>query len=515
MNLRGDITPAFSNTGTGPGEKSALQRALEGILLKSHTGIVDSTADDAGMVASLAGVLADPIRSGEAAGRSVRQALPAISQGVSNFVSQPPSEMLSSAGALGNAVLKSMQQGVEQRGIGGVASATDFVPAGMLAGALPLLADIAKVSKGLKAATQLSGVPTAKIRTSGGIDFETGKPVSFEFIRNTEKAPDMGSRFGQDIEPAGRFMQQREQRFDLPPNMEAGEITFNKPLVVEHVDTRAWKRALSEAYGGKTGVELSKALLSDGFDGIVTVDSKGNYASEIVDLGVIGAATNKAATPRQARLAELAEGVENPGALEGQALSRSPQVKTPEFKSFFGNSKVLNEDGSPQVVFKGMNNLNIDTGEPINEIQRQSEFPAFNSGEPGVNIGGFFSSEPKVADHFARHLSGGNAESSAPVFPVFLRIEKPFVIDAKGKPAGTVQFGREGAPFRDAIRSGKFDGVIIRNTSDEGDLYVTLSGDQAKSAIGNDGAFAPGGGLLHAAAPIAGGVGIASMQDEN
>lgn len=147
MNLRGDITPAFSNTGTGPGEKSALQRALEGILFNSASGIVESTADDAGMVASLAGVLADPIRSGEQAGRSVRQALPAISQGVSNFVSQPPSEMLSSAGALGSAALKAIQQGVEERGIGGVASATDFVPAGMLAGALPLLADIGKVAK--------------------------------------------------------------------------------------------------------------------------------------------------------------------------------------------------------------------------------------------------------------------------------------------------------------------------------------------------------------------------------
>jgi hypothetical protein len=147
MNLRGDITPAFSNTGTGPGEKSALQRALEGILFNSASGIVESTADDAGMVASLASVLADPIRSGEAAGRSVRQALPAISQGVSNFVSQPPSEMLSSAGALGNAALKAIQQGVEERGIGGVASATDFVPAGMLAGALPLLADLGKVAK--------------------------------------------------------------------------------------------------------------------------------------------------------------------------------------------------------------------------------------------------------------------------------------------------------------------------------------------------------------------------------
>jgi GNAT superfamily N-acetyltransferase len=297
MNLRGDITPAFSNTGTGPGEKSALQRALEGILFNSASGIVESTADDAGMVASLASVLADPIRSGEAAGRSVRQALPAISQGVSNFVSQPPSEMLSSAGALGNAALKAIQQGVEERGIGGVASATDFVPAGMLAGALPLLADLGKVAKMGKNVSRALPDVLAEVSIAGK-KFKTGSPVEFDFIRNPEKAPDMGSTFGQDIEPAGRFISRKEAGF-VPTGWEEGKASFNNPLVIEHIDTREWKRKLSERYGGKTGAELSDAIRADGFDGIITVDSKAGETSEIVDLGAIGAASNKAATPRQ------------------------------------------------------------------------------------------------------------------------------------------------------------------------------------------------------------------------
>ena len=297
MNLRGDITPAFSNTGTGPGEKSALQRALEGILFNSASGIVESTADDAGMVASLASVLADPIRSGEAAGRSVRQALPAITQGVSNFVSQPPSEMLSSAGALGNAALKAIQQGVEERGIGGVASATDFVPAGMLAGALPLLADLGKVAKMGKNVSRALPDVLAEVSIAGK-KFKTGSPVEFDFIRNPEKAPDMGSTFGQDIEPAGRFISRKEAGF-VPTGWEEGKASFNNPLVIEHIDTREWKRKLSERYGGKTGAELSDAIRADGFDGIITVDSKAGETSEIVDLGAIGAASNKAATPRQ------------------------------------------------------------------------------------------------------------------------------------------------------------------------------------------------------------------------
>jgi hypothetical protein len=46
-----------------------------------------------------------------------------------------------------------------------------------------------------------------------------------------------------------------------------------------------------------------------------------------------------------------------------------------------------------------------------------------------------------------------------------------------------MQFGPEGKPFRDAVRSGNYDGVFILNTEDEGNIYVPLSPNQIKSAI--------------------------------
>jgi hypothetical protein len=52
---------------------------------------------------------------------------------------------------------------------------------------------------------------------------------------------------------------------------------------------------------------------------------------------------------------------------------------------------------------------------------------------------------------------------------------------AKGAKAGDVQFGPTGKAFRDAIRAGKHDSVIIRNTADEGDIYVALHPHQIKS----------------------------------
>ena len=130
-----------------------------------------------------------------------------------------------------------------------------------------------------------------------GTEFETGKPVSFAYMRNTVPAPDMGAKFGQDIEPAGRYISHRTTTDDLPPEhrlatgevvtaWEAGEVTFENPLVIEHGSTKEWKARLSKAYDGKTGQELSAALRADGHDGIVTVWPEKGFASEIVDLQV-------------------------------------------------------------------------------------------------------------------------------------------------------------------------------------------------------------------------------------
>jgi len=121
-----------------------------------------------------------------------------------------------------------------------------------------------------------------------GVHFETGKPVEFHYVRNTEKAPNMGERFGQHIEPHGRYLNHQEPgaTYPLPKGWERGKHRFENPLVVEWGTTtgepHGWKSRISKAFGGKTRKSLTSALLRHGHDGIVTVN--GAHTSEIVSL---------------------------------------------------------------------------------------------------------------------------------------------------------------------------------------------------------------------------------------
>ena len=126
----------------------------------------------------------------------------------------------------------------------------------------------------------------------------SGKPFRFTYLRNNERAPNMGERFGQHIEPAGRYMTQASSgaaylKEQFPKQYETGEIEFKNPLVIEsgggYEDATNWKQVLSRQYGGKKGRALSQAIRDAGFDGIVTVEpSRGAnrpaHTSEIVDL---------------------------------------------------------------------------------------------------------------------------------------------------------------------------------------------------------------------------------------
>lgn len=137
-----------------------------------------------------------------------------------------------------------------------------------------------------------------------GVRFETGAPVTFRYLRNTEKAPFMGSRFGQDIEPAGRYLLHNETPGQIAPTWESGVITFQKPLVLklsldgDIYGPTGWKARLRDAYGA-TGADLSRRLLAEGWDGIVTVsefvDAQGRVhmdTREIVDLASAGRSKN-------------------------------------------------------------------------------------------------------------------------------------------------------------------------------------------------------------------------------
>lgn len=132
--------------------------------------------------------------------------------------------------------------------------------------------------------------------TSLGSFFKTGVPVTFKYSRNKEKAGYFGKQYQQDIEPHGRYViQQYVDDENLPKTWESGTITFKNPLVIPFntihgntYDENSWKFQLSRRFGGKKGLNLSKAIAKAGYDGIVAVsvgpDGKPYDTSEIVDL---------------------------------------------------------------------------------------------------------------------------------------------------------------------------------------------------------------------------------------
>jgi hypothetical protein len=112
---------------------------------------------------------------------------------------------------------------------------------------------------------------------------------------------------------------------------------------------------------------------------------------------------------------------------------------------------------------------------------------------------GFFSDSPDVASRFARAFQGA-------VYPTKITMDNPAIIDAGGKPAGAFQFAdmaREHGTLDDmklfhrATRDPRsnYDGVILKNTKDEGTVYVPRKSQQVRSIFEDNG----GAGLLGAA----------------
>lgn len=141
----------------------------------------------------------------------------------------------------------------------------------------------------------------------------TGTPVTFDFAHNTEPSPYFGARYGQDTEPAGRYVvtYTLDPKHHLP-GFVYGSIHFDNPIVLASTwpvsgaygGAEGWKRKLSLAFGGKRGLALTRALVAAGYDGIVTVtmprarSNQGPYLSEIVELKTMSRAK---APPRRKR----------------------------------------------------------------------------------------------------------------------------------------------------------------------------------------------------------------------
>ena len=135
------------------------------------------------------------------------------------------------------------------------------------------------------------------------------------------------------------------------------------------------------------------------------------------------------------------------------------RTETPEFKAWFGDSKVVDAAGKPLVVYHGTTAL--------------EDFSEFE--------GGWFVSSGEHASQYAGPKEGGR------VYPVYLNIQNPVDPNVASREAELA--GVSDADYTAWVRE-KYDGFILRKKGMEGVIYVPFSPTQIKSVF-NRGTFDP------------------------
>jgi len=210
------------------------------------------------------------------------------------------------------------------------------------------------------------------------------------------------------------------------------------------------------------------------------------------------------------------------------------QTGNPEFKNWFGDSKVVDVEGNPQVVYHGTNRVGIEAFEPsyygdgLNRVEaEESNAPEYKRQQPLI----FFTPDPKITEKYANESSDRkgppNFHRGGNVLPVYLNSQKPFdpfsEQDAKEYIDNAAKAYLEGGDAKDAaqakgfaesdikamrrnpedswpeietrvgmIRQLGYDG--IRLTEEGAPTIAVFEPNQIKSATGNQGTFDPHNG---------------------
>jgi hypothetical protein len=183
-----------------------------------------------------------------------------------------------------------------------------------------------------------------------------------------------------------------------------------------------------------------------------------------------------------------------------ESRQRAPQ--TPEFKNWFGKSKVTNIFGSPKIVYHG-STKDFDVFKSPYDLEPDSvseRTMAWRTGQQGI----YFSDNPTTADAFA----GGS--SGAKIIPTYLKIEKPYYINKLKTPYNRREkslirriqdkIEKIDGPYGSAyistddvkeLKSKGYDGIIASGYKRGEKHYIVFDPTQIKSAIGNQGTFDP------------------------
>lgn len=182
------------------------------------------------------------------------------------------------------------------------------------------------------------------------------------------------------------------------------------------------------------------------------------------------------------------EGVQEGGDAGAQAAKGGEEslsidlsvTETPAFKRWFGDSKVVDAQGKPLVVYHG-------TNADVSIFERRSS----------TTKAYYFAADPVTASEYTGGGEGGN------VMPVHLSIRNPLEVDAKGAAFASIMVDGERTNERALVRKAQgagHDGLILRNVLDGAgprgetvptDVFVAFRPEQIKSSIGNRGTFNP------------------------
>jgi hypothetical protein len=158
------------------------------------------------------------------------------------------------------------------------------------------------------------------------------------------------------------------------------------------------------------------------------------------------------------------------------------QQSTPQFKNWFKNSKVVDEQGNPLKVYHG--------------TSKDSDFSKFNEKRNGI----WFTSDPKSASSYAEQndsmkidrdwntMKWVNINSASRVIPVYLSLQNPAKLtdEQMEKLKRSENYRKAQLEVFDQLKRAGHDGVDFGHGN-----YVVFKSTQIKSAIGNNGEFNP------------------------
>lgn len=259
-------------------------------------------------------------------------------------------------------------------------------------------------------------------------------------------------------------------------------------ILAEQEDAKAWEASASVVEEGI----FSQLATANRF----TADVNREYA-KLARAVFTSAANRLGVTPEEA-YKQFALRVQAQS-LQNAQYDQSGQLKTetPEFKAWFGDSKVVDTEGKPLVVYRGDHPGKTSfTGKEDNSVILQGSI--------------FFSDRPTVGKFYTKHrtnylLSPDKLGEQDGLYRVYLSLRNPLVVDARGESWMTVpapqEFAKKAAydgtiqidDLAQLAKAKGYDGLIVKDVLDQagdGSQYVAFSPTQIKSVF-NEGTFNP------------------------